>query len=90
MLAWYRELIALRRSRLDLADGRFDQIEVDFDEEERWLLVRRPSTIVAVNLAMRPRALEIQATSVLLASADVELRASIVTLRPESVAILAR
>ena len=90
VLAWYRELIALRRSRLDLADGRFDQIEVDFDEEERWLVVRRPSTVVAVNLATRPRALEIQATSVLLASADVELRASIVTLRPESVAILAR
>ncbi len=51
------ELIALRQSRLDLADGRFDQIEVDFDEDERWLVVRRPSTVVAVNLATRPRAL---------------------------------
>ncbi|HEY5454126.1 MAG TPA: malto-oligosyltrehalose trehalohydrolase [Acidothermaceae bacterium] len=90
MLAWYRELIALRRSRLDLADGRFDQIEIDFDEEERWLVIRRPSTVVAVNLATRPRALEIQASSKLLASADVELLASSVTLPPESVAILAR
>jgi maltooligosyltrehalose trehalohydrolase len=90
MLAWYRRLIALRRSRLDLADGRFDQIEVDFDDDERWLVIRRPATVVAVNLAMRPRALEIQASSVLLASADVELGASSVTLPPESVAILAR
>ncbi|HZV24825.1 MAG TPA: alpha-amylase family glycosyl hydrolase, partial [Acidothermaceae bacterium] len=90
VLAWYRELIALRRSRLELADGRLDQIEVDFNEEERWLVIRRPSTVVALNLATRPRALEIQASSVLLASADVELRASIVTLPPESVAILAR
>jgi maltooligosyltrehalose trehalohydrolase len=88
--AWYRELIALRRTRLDLADGRFDQIEVELDEEQRWLVIRRPSTIVAVNLAARPRALEIEATSVLLASADVELRASSLTLPPESVAILAR
>jgi maltooligosyltrehalose trehalohydrolase len=90
VLAWYRELIALRRSRLDLADGRFDQIEVDFDEAERWLVVRRPSTVVAVNLALQPRRLEMQATSALLASADVELGASSVTLQPESVAILAR
>jgi hypothetical protein len=36
------------------------------------------------------RALEIEASSVLLASADVELRASGLTLPPESVAILAR
>jgi maltooligosyltrehalose trehalohydrolase len=90
MLAWYRRLIVLRRSHLDLADGRFDQIEVDFDEEQRWLVVRRPSTLVAVNLAKRARALDIEATSVLLASADVELRASSLTLPPESVAILAR
>jgi maltooligosyltrehalose trehalohydrolase len=88
--AWYRELIALRRTRLDLADGRLDQIEVDFDEEQRWLVMRRPATIVAVNLAKQPRALDLEATSVLLASADVEWRADGVTLSPESVAILAR
>jgi maltooligosyltrehalose trehalohydrolase len=90
MLAWYRRLIALRQARLDLADGRFDQIEVDFDEDERWLVIRRPSTVVAVNLAMTPRALKVEATAVLLASADVEVRASSVTVPPESVAILAR
>jgi maltooligosyltrehalose trehalohydrolase len=90
MLAWYRDLIGLRRTRPDLADGRFDQLEVEFSEEQRWLVIRRPSTIVAVNLASEPRAVEIEATSVLLSSADVELRASGVTLSPESVAILAR
>jgi maltooligosyltrehalose trehalohydrolase len=90
MYAWYRRLIGLRRTRLDLADGRLDQIGVDFDEEQRWLVVRRPATVVAVNLATRPRALDIEATSVLLASADVELGVGSVTLPPESVAILAR
>ena len=88
--AWYRELIALRRTRLDLADGRFDQLEVDFDEEQRWLVVRRPATAVAVNLATREQTLDVEATSVLLASADVELRANSLRLPPESVAILAR
>jgi len=88
--AWYRELIALRRSRLDLADGRFDQLEVEFDEDQRWLVLRRPATAVAVNLATREQTLNVEATSVLLASADVELRANSVRLPPESVAILAR
>jgi len=88
--AWYRELIALRRHRLDLADGRFDQLEVDFDEDQRWLVLRRPATTVAVNLATREQTLDVEATSVLLASADVELRANSLRLPPESVAILAR
>jgi maltooligosyltrehalose trehalohydrolase len=90
VLAWYRDLIALRRTRLDVADGRFDQLEVDVDEEQRWLVIRRPSTVVAVNLATQPRTLDLDATSVLLASADVELRANRLTLPSESVAILAR
>jgi maltooligosyltrehalose trehalohydrolase len=87
---WYRDLIALRHARLDLADGRFDQLEVDYDEEQRWLVIRRPSTVVAVNMATQGRTLDIDATSVLLASADAELRANQLTLPPESVAILAR
>ena len=90
VLTWYRELIALRQTHLDLADGRFDQLEVCFDDDQRWLVISRPSTVVAVNLAAQPRALDIEATSVLLASADVELRANRLTLPPESVAILAR
>jgi len=88
--AWYRDLIALRRKYPDIADGRFDQIEVDFDEEQRWLVIRRPTTVVAVNLATRPQALDVEATSVLLASADAQLRANSLWLPPESVAILAR
>ena len=90
MLAWYRDLIALRRGQLELADGRFDRVEVDFDEKERWLVIRRPSTVVAVNFAPRPCALDVEASSVLLASADAALRATRLTLPPESVAVLRR
>ncbi len=41
LLAWYRELIALRRARPELTDPRLDRVEVDYDETGRWLVVRR-------------------------------------------------
>ena len=41
LLDWYRSLLALRRSRPELADPRLDQVRVDFDEDARWLLVHR-------------------------------------------------
>ncbi|HEX4389945.1 MAG TPA: malto-oligosyltrehalose trehalohydrolase, partial [Mycobacterium sp.] len=37
----YRNLIALRRTETDLADPRLDQITIDFDEDNRWLVVHR-------------------------------------------------
>ncbi len=51
MLAWYRDLIALRRNEFDLGDGRLDRVEVDFDERDQWLVVRRGSLRTVVNLA---------------------------------------
>jgi maltooligosyltrehalose trehalohydrolase len=90
MLTWYRDLIALRRRTPDLADGRFDHLKVDIDDEQRWLVLRRTSSVVVANLASQQRTLEVDATSVLLASADVEWRGGSLTLPPESVAILAR
>ncbi len=41
LLAWYRELIALRRARPELTDPRLDRVHADFDEDARWLVVRR-------------------------------------------------
>jgi maltooligosyltrehalose trehalohydrolase len=90
VLAWYRRLIALRRQMPDLGDGRFDQLTVETDEARRWLVVQRPSSIVVANLAAERRTFEVDAASVLLASADVEWRAPSLTLPPESAAILAR
>ena len=48
--AWYRELIALRRSRPELTDPRLDRVHADFGEDERWLLVRRGTLRIAANL----------------------------------------
>jgi maltooligosyltrehalose trehalohydrolase len=51
LLAWYRDLIALRRARPELSDGHRDRVEVSYDEGARWLVVRRGQVAVAVNLA---------------------------------------
>lgn len=90
VLGWYRDLIALRRATPDLRDGRFDQLAVDVDEAARVVVLRRPSTVVAANLSSAQVTIELDASAVLLTSADVVLRRGFVTLPPESVAILAR
>ena len=46
-------LIALRRAEPDLADPRLDQVEVEFDEEQGWLVVHRGSLRVVVNSRTR-------------------------------------
>jgi maltooligosyltrehalose trehalohydrolase len=69
LLAWHRDLIALRRSRLELSDGRRDRVEVRFDEDARWLLVRRGGVLVAANLGQQPAVVPLPgAGRVLLAS----------------------
>ena len=50
MLAWYRDLISLRRMEFDLNNGRLDQVEVDFDEGDGWLVMRRGAFRIVVNL----------------------------------------
>jgi maltooligosyltrehalose trehalohydrolase len=50
LLAWYRELIALRRTVPELTDGRLDEVDVSYDDEAGWVVVRRHSVRVAVNV----------------------------------------
>jgi maltooligosyltrehalose trehalohydrolase len=51
LLGWYRDLIALRRSRGDLTDGRRDRVAVQVDDAARWIVVRRGGIVVACNLS---------------------------------------
>jgi maltooligosyltrehalose trehalohydrolase len=51
MLALYRRLLGLRRAHPDLADSRLDRVEVDFDEDARWVVVHRGAFDVLANLA---------------------------------------
>jgi maltooligosyltrehalose trehalohydrolase len=54
LLAWYRELIALRRAEPDLTDPRLDRVRADYDEDKRWLVVWRGRLRVAANLGSAP------------------------------------
>ena len=50
ILAWYRELIALRRARPELTDPRLDRVQAGFDEDARWIMVCRGRLRIAANL----------------------------------------
>jgi len=47
---FYRDLIALRHSEVDLADPWLDHVVVDFDEEQRWIVLRRNGLAIVCNL----------------------------------------
>jgi malto-oligosyltrehalose trehalohydrolase len=68
LLDWYRSLLALRRSRPELTDPRLDQVRVEFDEEARWLLVRRGTLLIAANLGDEPVEIGVASGTVLLGS----------------------
>jgi maltooligosyltrehalose trehalohydrolase len=88
MLAWYRDLIHLRS---ELPELRGPVTEVWFDEAEKWLLVDRPSVIVAANLAEEPRHFDVGSANVRLAShSELALSDGRLTLPPNSVAVLTR
>jgi maltooligosyltrehalose trehalohydrolase len=46
----YHDLIALRRNETDLADPWLDHMVIDYDEERRWIVMRRGRLVVACNL----------------------------------------
>jgi maltooligosyltrehalose trehalohydrolase len=93
LLDWHRALIALRRQEPDLITG---ATSVSYDEDARWLVVRRGSLAVACNLATAEQTLPLPGgtESVLLASADApeptgpEPTGPGLRLAPESVAVV--
>jgi maltooligosyltrehalose trehalohydrolase len=50
VLAFYRDLIALRRSEADLADPWLDDLRIEFDEDARWIVMHRGAFAIACNL----------------------------------------
>jgi maltooligosyltrehalose trehalohydrolase len=50
MLTWTRELIHLRRSTLALNDGDLGHLKLEYDREQRWLVMLRGSVRVLINL----------------------------------------
>ncbi len=52
LLALYRDLIALRRTEADLADPWLGDLIVDYDEDRRWIMMRRGRLVIACNLGV--------------------------------------
>ena len=50
----YQELISLRHSEPDLADPWLDHLHIDYDEDLRWIVMRRGSLAIACNLGADP------------------------------------
>ncbi len=88
--SWYRALIALRRREPDLRSGDLRAIAVDFDEDARWLIVRRGAYRVVVNLAQARRTITLDRPGqlVVLAFSGASLHGRSVRLPADSVALV--
>jgi maltooligosyltrehalose trehalohydrolase len=87
LLGVYRDLIALRRSEPDLGDPWLDKVIVDYDEESRWIALRRGTLTVACNLGVEPASVPFTGELVL-GSEPVDLGDQNTQLPPHSFAIL--
>jgi malto-oligosyltrehalose trehalohydrolase len=91
LLAWYRELIALRRRWPELTDPRLDQVRAAWDEAARWLVVSRGQLRIAVNLAAAAQRLPAGAPCAKVLAASSPLVAAdgqFVLLPPSSLAVV--
>ena len=88
LLDWHRRLISLRRTTPELREGSLARVHVQYDEDGRWLAVRRGDVAVLANLAAEPRTLPISSRDVLLASDDVECAPGWTRLAAESAAVV--
>jgi maltooligosyltrehalose trehalohydrolase len=70
LLAWYRQLIELRRHRRALADPRLSSVEVDVDEAAGTLAVHRLGIGVLVNLGAGPSTFTVPLGTVVLAASE--------------------
>ena len=99
LLAWYRELIALRRARPELTDPRLDDLRADYDEDRRWFAAWRGRLRIVANLGALPSdpsassapaviCVGAPVTRILAASADgVQFGGDLITVPPASFAV---
>jgi maltooligosyltrehalose trehalohydrolase len=88
MLAWYRELIALRRTTPQLLDPRLSRVTCRFDDERGWFVMERGAIGLAFNLAREPQELELAGTLLLASEPGVTCTPGLLGLPPGSVAFV--
>lgn len=90
ILEWYEKLIQFRRAEKDLGDGDLKNVRVEFDEKNRWLVMRRGTITVVCNFSNQPRRIPLpvgEYKTLLASEPGVNAVSGGVILRPESVAI---
>ncbi|MFZ2176063.1 MAG: malto-oligosyltrehalose trehalohydrolase [Rhodococcus sp. (in: high G+C Gram-positive bacteria)] len=65
LLDCYRTLVRLRRERAELTDPWLPSLSVDYDEDERWIVLRRGALRLACNLGPQPVTVPVGGTPVL-------------------------
>jgi maltooligosyltrehalose trehalohydrolase len=91
LLEWHRNLISLRKAIPALRDGRLEDVGVQFDDQKRWLVVRRGAVAIACNLAESEQSVPLPFEGVvLLASKEGRSRGDVADLPGESVMIVAQ
>ena len=92
LLAVHRSLLALRRAHPDLVDPDLSAVEVEWDDADRWMVIRRGTLRVVVNLSGEEREidLDVAAADVLFSTGELPaVDGRTVTLSPESAAVVA-
>jgi maltooligosyltrehalose trehalohydrolase len=88
MLELYRHLIALRSSEPELTDADLTRVQVDVDNDERWLVMHRGRLRVIANFADVARTVPVDAVDLILATGTLDVAPGAVTLGAESAAIV--
>ena len=91
ILEWYRKLIALRRSSRALVDGNLAKLEVRFDEDAKWIVIRRGSYEIACNLGTNVTTIPLAspASEIILSSGDIgTIEGNSIQVSPDSVVIV--
>jgi maltooligosyltrehalose trehalohydrolase len=91
MLAWYQELIRLRRTTAALNEGEPGDTRVRFDQQQMWFSMERGNVMLCCNLGERERLFPVQeGGKVVLSSREsLTVRNGGVELPPDTVVILA-
>src|SRR6185437_1797786 len=90
MLAWYRELIRLRRATPCLNDGEPRHLNVFYDEHENWIRIDRGTITVICNLGSENRRFLLTSrTQILMASRnEMQIDDNSISVAPDAVVII--
>jgi maltooligosyltrehalose trehalohydrolase len=83
----YQNLITLRRNETDLGDPWLDHLAIDYDEDRRWIVMRRGRLAIACNVGAESVGAPVIG-EVVLCSAPPSIGATTTELQPYSFAIL--